>query len=106
MVADVARPGIDDRGESLLLAAEEGADRLLESGLVAGHRGQESVGGLLRATQFVAILGALPRLVDELPQGHRRAARLRREPLPVPRQQGDLPGDDAELRTSGTARLR
>ncbi len=86
------------RVEEFAISGEERPTGLLEATLVPGHRAHEPVSGLARLAPAV-ILGARPfRRLYQSPQRHRRATRLRREPLPMVRKQLYLAGDNAEAR--------
>ena len=64
------------------------------------------IGGVARGAGAIRVAVGAARFVDELSQRHRRAAGLRAEPFPVPRQQRHLARDDAEFRPPASARLR
>lgn len=97
VVADVRGPGRGQQIKAGAIVGEEGAGRFLVAGEIAAQGGHDPVGHLLRLTLRVRIDGLAPRLIDKPPQSRRRAAGLACEPVPMARQEGDLPGCDAEL---------
>ena len=72
-------------------------------GLFSAIADDETIGRFLRVPDAVLVLVGAPRLVDQLAQRDRSAARLPRQPFPVPRQQRDLARDHAQFRPPGTA---
>lgn len=54
MIAYILGPMLDQVFKTVALSGEESADRFFKTDLVAGHRGHESVGGLLGLTHAVA----------------------------------------------------
>src|SRR6185437_11426046 len=106
VVADVRRPSGDQLPKTPRIRREQRADSLFEMRLVAGHRRHETIGRLLAFANAILVLAAATRVVDQLPDRHRCAAGLPRQPFPVPRQQGDLARDHAELWTAGAAARR
>src|SRR5690606_21606015 len=105
VLAHVRRPAGDQLLEPGAVTPVEGAVGLLEARPVAGQRGHRA------ARRRRGPPGARPRrlvadgLLDESAQGRRRASRLVGQPVPVPREQRDLAGDDAQLGPAGPARL-
>ena len=75
MIADIARPAGDEALEGGAVVGIERADRLFEMREIAGHRRHEMIGCIARRPR--ARFWTAPRLVDELAERHRRAARLR-----------------------------
>jgi hypothetical protein len=104
MVANIGRPGLSQFGKPRRIGSEQGAARLLESRKVSGHGGHEAVGGLAGLAD--AIVGGVVAtgLLDQFSQCDGSSAGLGAEPFPVPRQEGDLAGDDAELWPSRASR--
>src|SRR5579871_638243 len=105
VVANVGRPGRDQAGKATAVAGEQGAGRLFETRKITGHRRHEVIGGLARGAFAIRIAARAARRIDQLAQRHRRAAGLGVEPFPVPRQQGHLARDHAELWPPAPARL-
>ena len=85
------------------IAGEERARCVLVARQVAGDGGHEAVGRLLSCAHRIGAAARAARVVDQLAQGDRCAARLGIEPVPVAREERDLTRNDAELRTSGAA---
>ena len=103
MFAHVCRPVCEQRFQTRAVVGEQGPDGLLEAGQIAGQRRHEVVGTFVALGRIVRV-GA-SRLLHQLAQGHRRAPLLCRQPVPVPRQQGDFAGDDTEFRPAAPTQL-
>lgn len=101
--SDIRRPPFDARMECPDIAAEQCAGRLLESGQVTGHVGHEAVRNLACPAPACRTLVALPLGINHSSERGRCSASLLTEPSPMPRQEGDLPCDDPESRSAGTA---
>jgi hypothetical protein len=59
---------------------------------------------IARQTMAIRVAAGAPCFLDQLAQRDRRAAGLRGEPIPVPWQQRDFTGDDAQFRPPTSAR--
>jgi len=106
VIAKVCWPAFDALIEALRIPSEQGPRRFLKSGRIAGHDRHKAASRLLApAHAILAGIGAA-RLLDELPEHDGGSFRLAAQPLPVARQQRDLPGDDPELRASRTTTSR
>ncbi len=101
MIADVDGPIGDHFVEFGPLAGEQSADGLFKARFIAGHRGHEAVGGLLRLPYLVFCGVDVAGFVDEFPEGDRGPTGLVAEPFPVSWEEGDFFGDDAEFGAAG-----
>jgi hypothetical protein len=105
VVANIRGPGGDQRAELATVVGEEGPGGFFEAGEVAGHGGEEVVGGFLCRADAVTVAAGFPGFVDEAAEGNGGSARLVVQPIPMAGEQRDFAGDDAELGTAPAARF-
>ena len=104
MIAHVGRPRHHGLLEPGPVARIKRPRRLLVARLVPGQRRHETIRRLLRQPPPVRARMAHAGGVHQLAQRDRSAARLRGEPVPMPRQERDLARHHAQLRPSRPAR--
>ncbi len=102
MIAYIGRPRFDQVLEAFALATPVRARRFFVMRQIAGHRLHEAIQRL--AGPACAIQAATARVLDQAAQGRGRPARLRGQPFPMARQQGDLARHDTEARAAGATR--
>jgi len=92
---DVRGPWRRGGGEGFGQVSEEGSGCVLKAGQIAGHGGEEAVGGFLGGAELVLRgLGAAGGF-DEFAQGDGGTAGLAVQPGPVAGEKGDFARDDA-----------
>src|SRR5687768_2327257 len=96
MTADILGPVGNQSGASGIVVAAKRTKRLLIAGAVTAKVAHEVIRGV---APLLCAGRALTRGFDQPAQCCRRTARLRCEPIPVPRQQRDLARLDAKPRT-------
>src|SRR4051812_2682413 len=85
VVADIVGPAGDETDEAPPVVGEQSARGLLEAGEVAGHHGHETIGGIPCRAGTIRIAIGAARVFHQFAQGHRCAAGLRAEPIPMAR---------------------
>src|SRR5947207_3191948 len=94
-------PALSGFAEGGRLAGEEGAEGFFVTGKISGEGGHEAVGGFLGFSFFVEVAILFAGLFDQSAESNGGAAGLRVQPIPVPGQERDFAGDDAEFGSAG-----
>src|SRR3990172_11650334 len=104
VIANVGRPAECKLLEAFAIVGEKGAGGLFVVGEVAGDGIRKVVRAFVRRFHEALVPARATGLVHQAPQRGGGPALLRIEPVPVPRQQRDLARDDAQTRTTPSAR--
>jgi hypothetical protein len=104
VLANVVRPILDGCVEPYSISNEERTQRFFKPDFVSGDGGHKPIRRIPQLPRMILLTRRPHFLLDQLPQCHRRPARLASEPVPMPRKQCHLTRHNAQLRPPGSSR--